>query len=297
MFKCDTLEKNRSLGNKLDGNKVHNYQLFEQQFSKRNIYDRFSVVTNRQPSKEVYMSVVPDYVTLTYSCIIFTDFVEQINPIIEAINFAGDSYWGDFSRFKFRARIDQFSTVTEVNTTDGRAVRSTFNIILNGYIIPDTINKQIANADMYYGTAQVIFNFETTTADLDTLSLASTTVTGGGTTSTTIFEGGNINVSIQGANAADLTYLGIMISKTAVSNTQTTAIFNTSFAQPPLNSSLPATSKVNFTFYVNGVFVPIDYVISFTDNLDGTCTLVINDVGIGYGLEATDEIVAVGKFS
>jgi hypothetical protein len=87
-----------------------------------------------------------------------------------------------------------------------------------------------------------------------------------------------------------------MISKTAVSNTQTTAIFNTSFAQPPLNSSLPATSKVNFTFYVNGVFVPIDYVISFTDNLDGTCTLVINDVGIGYGLEATDEIIAVGKF-
>jgi hypothetical protein len=296
MFKRDTLEKNRSLGNKLDGNKVHNYQLFEQQFNKRNIYDRFSVITNRTPSKEVFMSVVPDYVTLTYSCIIFTDYVEQINPIIEAINFASDSYWGDFSRFKFRARVDQFSTTTEVNTTDGRAVRSTFNIILNGYIIPDTVNKQIANADMYYGTAQVVFNFETTTADLDTLALASTTVTGGGTTSTTIFEGGNINVSVQGANAADLTYLGIMISKTAVSNTPTTAIFNASFASVPLNSSLPATSKVNFTFYINGVFVPIDYVVSFVDNLDGTCLLTIDDVGIGYGLEATDEVVAVGKF-
>jgi len=297
MFKRDTLEKNRSLGNKLDGNKVHNYQLFEQSFNKRNIYDRFSVVTNRMPSKEVYMSVVPDYVTLTYSCIIFTDFVEQINPIIEAINFAGDSYWGDFSRFKFRAKIDSFSTTTEVNTTDGRAVRSTFNIVLNGYIIPDTINKQIANADMYYGTSQVVFNFETTTADLDTLALASTTVTGGGTTSTTIFEGGNINVSVQGANAADLSYLGIMVSKTSVSITGTTATFNASFAQPPINSSLPATSKVNFTFYINGVFVPIDYVTSFVDNGDGTCLLTIDDIGIGYGLEVTDEVVAVGKFA
>jgi hypothetical protein len=242
------------------------------------------------------MSVVPDYVTLTYSCIIFTDFVEQINPIIEAINFAGDSYWGDFSRFKFRARIDQFSTVTEVNTTDGRAVRSTFNIILNGYIIPDTINKQIANADMYYGTAQVIFNFETTTADLDTLALASTTVTSGGTTSTTIFEGGNISVSVQGASALDTSYLAISVSKTAVSNTQTTATFNASFLSTPLNSSLPPTSKSNFTFYINGVFVPQDYVVSFVDNLDGTCLLTIDDMGIGYGLEATDEVVAVGKF-
>ena len=297
MFKRDTLEKNRSLGNKLDGNKVHNYQLFEQPFNKRNIYDRFSVLTNVQPSKEVYMSVVPDYVTLTYSCIIFTDYVEQINPIIEAINFSSDSYWGDFSRFKFRARIDQFSTTTEVTTTDGRAVRSTFNIVLNGYIIPDTINKQIANADMYYGTSQVVFNFETTTADLDTLSLASTTVTGGGTTSTTIFEGGNINVSVQGASALDTSYLAISISKTAVSNTQTTATFNASFLSIPLNSSLPATSKVNFTFYINGVFVPQDYIVSFVDNGNGTCLLTIDDVGIGYGLEATDEVVAVGKFA
>jgi hypothetical protein len=150
---------------------------------------------------------------------------------------------------------------------------------------------------MYYGTAQVVFNFETTTADLDTLSLAATTVTGGSITSTTIFEGGNINVTVQGASALDTAYLAISVSKTAVSNTQTTATFNASFLSIPLNSSLPATSKSNFTFYINGVFVPQDYVVSFTDNLNGTCTLVINDVGIGYGLEATDEVVAVGKFS
>jgi hypothetical protein len=295
MYKRDTLEKNRSLGNKLDGNKVHQYQIFEQKFNKKNQYDKFSLLTNRQPSKEVYMSVIPDYVTLTYSCIIFTDYVEQINPIIEAINFASDSYWGDFSRFKFRAKVDSFSTVTEVTTTDGRAVKSTFNIVLNGYIIPDTINKQIANADMYYGTSQLVFNFETTTADLDTVTPTATTVAPGG--STTIFEGGsNISLTILGVELGDAAYLAISKPKTASTVTQNTALFPLStFASPPEGSSLPATSKTNFVFYANGVNIPNDYVTSFIDNLDNTCTLTINTTGLGYYLTGK-EITAIGKF-
>ena len=295
MYKRDTLEKNRSLGNKLDGNKVHNYQIFETRFNAKNQYDRFSVLSNRQPSKEYILSVIPDYVTLTYSCVIFTDYVEQINPIIEAINFSSDSYWGDFSRFKFRARIDSFATTTEVNTEDGRAVKSTFNIILNGYIIPDVINKQIANADMYYGTSQLIFNFETTTSDLDTVTASATVVTPGG--STTIFEGGsNISLTILGVELGDAAYLAISKPKTATTVNQSIAIFSLSaFASPPVGSSLPATSKTNFVFYANGVNIPNDYVTSFVDNADNTCTLTINTTGLGYYLTGK-EITAIGKF-
>ena len=295
MYKRDTLEKNRLLGNKLDGNKVHHYQLFEQKFNPKNQYDKFSVITNRQPSKEVYMSVIPDYVTLTYSCIIFTDYVEQINPIIEAINFASDSYWGDFSRFKFRARIDSFSTVTEVTTADGRAVKSTFNIVLNGYIIPNTINKQIANADMYYGTSQLIFMVETTSEDLNTLGAEAQTVTTVPMNSTTIFEGTS-NITVQGADVKDITYLSVIVAKKASTVTSTTAIFtSTSILPIPINSSLPPTSKFNFIFYVNGVFLPHDYITSFVDNGNATCTLTIDAAGLGYYL--TDkEVTAIGKF-
>jgi len=295
MYKRDTLEKNRSLGNKLDGNKVHNYQIFEQRFNQRNAYDAFSVLTNRQPSKEYIMSVIPDYVTLTYSCIIFTDYIEQINPIIEAINFASDSYWGDFSRFKFRARIDQFSTVAEVTTEDGRAVKSTFNIVLNGYIIPDTINKQIASDKLYYGTSQLIFNFETTTSDLETSVIASKQMAKNG--STTIFEGGNnITTTIIGASAADTSYLSISVSKTAVSKTTNTATFNASFAQPGVTSTLPPTSKSNFVFYINGIYIDGNYILSFGDNGSGVCTLALNTTELGYELESTDEVIAIGKF-
>lgn len=297
MYKRNTLEKNRNLGNKLDGNKVQNYQVFEQRFNKKNQYDRFDLLTNRIPSKEYYMSVIPDYVTITYSCIIFTDYVEQINPIVEAINFASDSYWGDPNRFKFRARIDSFSTTTEVNAEDGRAVRTTFDIILNGYLIPDVINKQIANADIYYSTAQVIFNFETTTQELESITITGTDLVAGSSNSSTIFEGGNVNVTIPSTSTQDLEYLSLNVSKTATSKTSNTATFSASFAEPPTVSTLPATSKSNFVFYVNGVFVPIVYITSFVDNGDGTCQLQLDTNSLGYTLESADEVVAIGKFN
>ena len=299
MFKRDTLEKNRSLGNKLDGNKVQNYQVFETRFNQKNQYDRFSVITNRQPSKEYIMSVIPDYVTLTYSCAIFTDYVEQINPIVEAINFASDSYWGDFSRFKFRAKIDSFATTTEVNTEDGRTVRTNFNIVMQGYIIPDVINKQIANADIYYGTSQLVFNFETTTSDLDTVNATAADINPNGS-STTIFEGGSnttINQITTSVGAADLNYLAINITKTAASKTSNTATFNGAFAHPSVGSSLPITTKNNFTFYVNGIYIRQDFIVSFVDNNNGTCTLIVDPDEIDFELDSLDEIVAVGKFA
>jgi hypothetical protein len=293
MYKRDTIEKNRSLGNKLDGNKVHNYQIFETKFNSKNQYDRFSVVTNRRPSSEYILSVIPDYVTLTYSCVIFTDYVEQINPIIEAINFSSDSYWGDFSRFKFRARIDQFATTTEVTAEDGRAVKSTFNIVLNGYIIPNVINKQIADSDLYYGTSQLVFNFETTTSDLDTVTTSAKPVSPAG--STTIFEGGS-NVTAQGSALEDALYLATVKTKVTTDVTLDTALFTlASFVQPPPGSSLPATSKINFTFYANGIYIPNHEVISFTDNGNGTCTLVVDPNLVGYYLTGK-EITAIGKF-
>jgi hypothetical protein len=297
MYQRTTLEKNRNLGNKIDGNKVINYQIFEQKFNNRNRYDRFDLLSNRQPSKEYFMSVIPDYVTLTYSCIIFTDYIEQINPIIEAINFASDSYWGDFSRFKFRAKIDNFATTTEVSTSDGRAVRTSFNITLNGYIIPNTINKQIASDKLYYGTSQVIFNLETSTQDLETITSSTPVLTAGSSNSTTIFEGGNVSVTLIGASTYDVDYLGLNITKTSNNISSNTVTFNASFAQPPPGSTLPRTSKENFIFYINGIYTPANYVISFVDNNGGNCILTLDTGGLGYELESTDEITAIGKFS
>jgi len=59
MFKRTNVEKNRTLGNKIDGNLASLFQTFETRYNQRNQYDQFSVLTNRTPSKQFYVSVVP----------------------------------------------------------------------------------------------------------------------------------------------------------------------------------------------------------------------------------------------
>jgi hypothetical protein len=163
MFKRETIEKDRTLGNKLDGNKAHLYQVVGSKYNARNAYDNFDILNNRKPSEQYYISVVPDYVTITYSCIIFTDFVEQNNKLVEAINFASDAYWGDPARYKFRSMIDSFTTTTLLEEGTDRAAKSTFTIKVNGYIIPNTVNKDMAVArSKFYTKSQVVFTMETT---------------------------------------------------------------------------------------------------------------------------------------
>lgn len=163
MFKRETVEKDRTLGNKLDGNTAHLYQVVGSKYNRRNAYDQFDVINNRIPSEQYYVTATPDYLTLTYNCIIFTDFVEQNNKLVEAVEYASDSYWGDPARWKFRAMIDSFATTTILNEGEDRAAKSTFNIKVNGYIIPNTVNKTLATArSKFYTKSQVIFAMETT---------------------------------------------------------------------------------------------------------------------------------------
>ena len=163
MLKRDTIEKVRNLGNKIDGNTIALYQVVGESYNHRNAYDKFDVLNNRIPSKQYYVTTVPDYITLTYSCIIFTNFVEQNNKIVEAFEFASDSYWGDPNRFKFRASIDSFSTTTIIESGADRVAKSSFSFKVNGYIIPDTINKDLATVrSKFYTKSQVVFDLETT---------------------------------------------------------------------------------------------------------------------------------------
>jgi hypothetical protein len=160
MFKRESITKNRSIGNKLDANNPHNYSVSQKKYDARNSYDNFKVLTNRIPEKQFYATVIPDYVTIDYTCIVFTYYVEQLNKIVEAIGYASDAYWGDPERFKFKALIDSFGFQTELTQDDERVVRSTFNIKLNGYIVPDILQKDINSIKKFSDTTKIIFSVE-----------------------------------------------------------------------------------------------------------------------------------------
>ena len=298
MFKRNTIEKNRTLGNKIDGNKAHLFNVFETRYNRKNQYDNFSILTNRTPSKQYYVSVVPDYVNVTYDCVLFTNFVEQNNKLIEAIEFASDSYWGDFNRWHFRTKIDSFAMSNTVEQGADRAIKTNFTMTLSGYLVADTINKEMANADMFYSPAQVVFGLETTN-DLTTidplLQMAANNTAG----STSFIGDGNIvtNVTIAGAALADLTYLNTNSAKKADTITvPNQALFTGAvILQPDPASSLPATTENNFVFYINGQYVPSSFVNFISDALG--VRVEFTTTSIGYTLEADDEVIAIGKFT
>lgn len=165
MFKRDSIEKNRTIANKLDANKPNNYTVTEKQYSQGNVYSNFNVLTNRQPVTTYYASVVPDYLTLTYSCVVFTYYVEQLNKIVEAIEYASDAYWGNPEQFQFQTRIDSFNTVTELQNTAERLVRSTFNIKVYGYIVPEVLQKDLNSIKKFSSKSKIIINLESTISD------------------------------------------------------------------------------------------------------------------------------------
>ncbi|MDB4339332.1 hypothetical protein N9992_00735 [bacterium] len=163
MFKRDSVEKRRDLGNKLDGNNPQLHYSFQEKYTKRNQYDNFSVLQNRIPQREHHAVVVPDFIKLTYTCTIWCDYVAQMNKLIEMINFTSDSYWGDAEKFKFNAKIDTFSNTTEVQQGDNRIVKSDFGLTLQGYLVPDSINKELAQKPpKFYSKSTVVFNGEAT---------------------------------------------------------------------------------------------------------------------------------------
>lgn len=160
-FKRNNVEKIRNIANKLDANFPNNVKLFQKQYSQKNAYDNFNILNNRIPKKESYAVVVPDYVMLTYDFIISTYYVEQMNKIVEAMNYASDSYWGNPERFKFRARINSYATSVEIQDAGNRIVKTNFSLNLYGYLIPDTIQKELSAVKKISNTTQIIYNLET----------------------------------------------------------------------------------------------------------------------------------------
>ena len=162
MFKRNSLTKNRNITNKLDANQPHLYTSWQKSWNSKNFYSNFNLLNNREQTKQFIANVVPDYVTLSYSVIVQTYYIEQLNKIIESVEYASDAYWGNPDRFKFMARIDSFNTVNEIAKGEDRSVRSTFDINMYGYIIPDVIQKDLSSIKKYNSKSKVIFSLETT---------------------------------------------------------------------------------------------------------------------------------------
>jgi len=159
----------------MDANNPTQFGVFEKKWSKKNQYDRFSALLTRSIAKEYQGVVIPDYLNITYSCTIFTEYVEQMNGLVESINYASDAYWGDPDKFNFRAMIDDYQTITELVQGQDRSVKTNFSIKLLGHVVPNAENTLpllghvVPNAEntlpqgnaKFFNKASVLFGVET----------------------------------------------------------------------------------------------------------------------------------------
>lgn len=307
MFKRDSVEKNRSLGNKMDANNPNNFGIFKKRYSKKNAYDRFSILNNRIPVDEYYGVIIPDYVNISYSCVIFTQYVEQMNKIVESINFASDSYWGDPERFKFRAMIDNYTTAVELNQGQDRTVKTTFTINMMGHIVPDAINTSIANMNKFYSKSAINFGVEVA-GTLESLSAyvrtpekaASNRFFDDNAGRTTINQSITQNiVSGSGMTPDERAYLALntIIDTNNNANSINTPgnyieFLNISLATPP--PSFPALTVEDFQVYINGLIVEPSALDSIAQN-SSNVRIQFNS-GLEYSIVNGMEITAVGKF-
>ena len=300
MFKRDTIEKNRNLGNKLDANSPNNFSIFQKKYSRKNIYDKFSALSNREPVKELYGVIIPDYVDITYSCIVFTEYVEQMNQIVESINFASDAYWGDPERFNFRAMIDSYTTTTEMNQGEDRTVKTNFNIKMMGHIVPDSINASIASMNKFYSKSSISFGMEVagTKEILEVSSKSPADKAPAGRFYDAISGRSEVTVQSSGMTAAERAFLALSAIIDTNNNSfninvsnKSITFNNISIATPPAN--FPALTVQDFTVFINGLMVEPSAITSIAQVGANVVVIFTNEVD----LNAIGDVTVAGKFN
>jgi hypothetical protein len=282
------------LGNKLDGNAARNVQLFEKLYNKRNNYGNFTVLTSRDIEKEYVVSITPDYVTVEFECLLWTYSLEQMDKLIEALNFSSRSYWGDPNRFQFYSQIETFTDSVTYDVGEDRAVKSAFTLTLSGYLIPDSVNKKLANANRYYGASQILFGMEVASnAGQQLANMRKPEFK----KISRIMTADSINNVIGSSGGIDPITLSYLVANYQIIGTyisDDTATFNKSWAVAP--SGLPANNIDNFNFFVNGQYLERNAIVSWIDDGFGTSTLIIDPNILTFSFASTDLILAVGKF-
>ena len=294
MFKRNSIERNDVLSNTM--NRHVSYPSVSK-YSKKHRYDKFSAMTATEKPVELYDIVIPDYVTLTYEVIIWTDFTEHMNKVVEAFQYATDEYWGDKNGFKFRVKIDSFDNTTEISEGSQRIVRTNFTMAVNAYLLPEQFDNESTHKKSMSGK-KVVFGVETDLTGLD----------GGNVTNNTVKR------KLINEYSDIMDFMTIRGSKQG-SFVDADTMKITSVELPKLPPELIGTFDEDewFRVYINGVLIPkAKYNFVHQDNTDeiyfnfstGSVEgggsypddLVSTTSDLGYILENTDEFGVTGKF-
>ena len=277
MFKRNSIDRQDGMAQFKDVNTLPAYK----KYSPKNKYERFSLQLGAKRPYEQYEVSVPDYVTVTYEVMIWTAFTEHMNTIVEAFQYATDRYWGKENGFKFRTRIDSFDNQQEVGEGSERIIRTSFTMVVNAYLLPETYDEK-PQVKKLFTPKKVVWGVET--------DLTGQTFT-------------NPNIYNEYQNV--INFVAIRGSKDAVFVNGTTAKL-TNVELPILPQELIGVFDTRnwFRIYINGLFITPD---AYTFTFNGTTNEIFftfdlskvfeqRNNSIVNTLESDDEISITGKF-
>ena len=282
MFKRNSIARDESMPSTM--NRHISYPTVTK-FSKKHKYDRFSAMTGTQRPVQQYDIVMPDYVTVSYEVMIWTDFTEHMNKIVEAFQYATDEYWGDKSGYKFRVRIDNFDNTTEVGEGSQRIVRTTFTMAVNAYLLPEKFDNEPTHKKSL-SPKKVVWGLEW---DL----------TGGGGTGTN----SQVEQKMYNEYSDIIDFMSVRGSQEATfMDADTVKLTNVKLPKTPPELLDSFNDSDKFRVYINGVYIkPTKY--SYTSSYENNEIIfnfdtgsAITDTTLGYEIELSDEIGITGKF-
>lgn len=179
VFRRTSMSKDTNIPvDKLNATDPKLHHTMQSQYSKVNRYDKYSATRGKIKKYEMYSVAVPDYVVLSYDFIVWTNYTDQMNSIIEKIIWSEGSYWGEEGKFKFRSNIDSYEDASEFDS-NVRNIKTNFSVTLNGYLLPDAYPPTADTTQQFITPSQLLMSEN---ADSSILSANETGVGGNGTT-------------------------------------------------------------------------------------------------------------------
>jgi hypothetical protein len=140
-------------------------------YSSKNKYTPFSALAGQNvPVNEIYDVVYPDHMIFTYKFILWTEYVEQMNKLVERISFETEDYWGAPRGIRLRTQVDSYSHTVELSADTDRAVKTEFNLMVHGYLLPESFNVEFARRPTnrkVLTPKKILMGMESVTSDFD----------------------------------------------------------------------------------------------------------------------------------
>lgn len=138
-FKRSSFTKNQNL---MTLNRHLTYPVIKK-FDAKNKYTRFSTLNNYvAPVHQIFGISMPDHIDVSYEFVCWCEYIEQLNTVVQKINFACDEYWGDPKRFKFRVYSNDFSFSSDNPSDQDRMVKATFNLNVKAYLLEESFEDR-----------------------------------------------------------------------------------------------------------------------------------------------------------